>query len=103
MIEHSARNEWLPIELRLLAEGIDPDRQRFAEAIFVWDEDKANKAMTYYDYAKTVRDLCRSGMGREGAVEMAAKRFRVSPRTVRRACRYIEGLIRGLGADKSNQ
>jgi hypothetical protein len=99
MIEHSVISEWLPLELRLLAEGIDPDRQRFLEDIFVWDEDKANKAVAYYDYAKTVRDLHQDGMGLEAAVQMAAKRHGVTARTIRNARRYMKGM-RGLGAEK---
>lgn len=91
MIEHSAISQWLPVELRLLAEGIDPDRQRFAEEIFVLDEDRADKAMTYYDYTKTVRDLCRDGGGLDAAIEMAAKRHRVTTRTIRNARRYMRG------------
>ena len=99
MIEHSVISERLPIELWLLAHGIDPDRERFAQHVFVCDEDRADKAVTYYDYTKTVRDLCHGGMGLNAAIEMAAKRHRVTARTIRNARRYMGGWEKWLGEE----
>jgi hypothetical protein len=95
MIEHSAISKWLPRDLWLLAHGEDPDRLRFEE-LARRRGDSSWKHVKYYDYARKVRDLRQQNVGLNAAIEMAAKHYRVTSRTVRNARRFL----RELGLEK---